>query len=82
MWSIVCFIDEDIIECVPNFWLKNSLCAWPNKDCKIKSQLAVEHRLATNSIEFGFSKPRLGLRLHLIIYKSNILSSNSESNVI
>eukprot|EP00102_Acyrthosiphon_pisum_P019368 XP_016656578.1 PREDICTED: putative uncharacterized protein DDB_G0282133 isoform X2 [Acyrthosiphon pisum] len=58
MWSIVCFIDEDTIECVPNFWLKNSLCAWPNKDCKIKSQLAVERRLAPNSIEFGYYNAR------------------------
>lgn len=59
MWSIVCFTNENTIECIPNFWFKNSLCAWPNKHCKIKSRLAVERRLAPNSIEFDYYEARL-----------------------
>jgi len=58
MWSIVCFTNENTIECVPNFWFKKSLCAWPNKDCKIKSQLAVKRGLAPNSIEFDYYEAR------------------------
>lgn len=59
MWSIVCFTKENTIECIPNFWFKNSLCAWPNKNCKIISRLAVERRLAPNSIEFDYYEVRL-----------------------
>lgn len=35
MWTIVCFIEEDCVKIVPEFWFKNGLCAWPKKKkCK------------------------------------------------
>lgn len=59
MWSIVCFTEENTIECIPNFWYKNNLCAWPNSANKINPRLLVERRASPNQIEFNFFKARL-----------------------
>jgi hypothetical protein len=58
MWAVVNFVEENTVECVPHFWYKNNLCAWPNKNLK-NSKKAVEHRYKPNSVEFDFFKARL-----------------------
>lgn len=59
MWSIVCFIEENTVECIPNFWFKNNKCAWPSSKNKINSRLLVERRNSPNQMDFNFFKARL-----------------------
>jgi len=45
------------VECVPNFWYKNNVCAWPNKTV-INHTKMIERRFNPNNLEFDFIKAR------------------------
>ncbi|CAI6374539.1 unnamed protein product [Macrosiphum euphorbiae] len=58
MWIVVSFDDDNTVECVPNFWYKNNLCAWPNKTVKNHTKM-IERRYNPNNLEFDFFKARI-----------------------
>lgn len=58
MWSVVSFDDENTVECVPNSWFRNNVCAWPNKNLK-NYKKAIEYRYNPNNLDYDYFKARL-----------------------
>jgi len=57
MWTIVCFEEENCVEVVPDYWLKNGYCAWPKKNIKMPKKYVVR-RTKPNELEFDYFKGR------------------------
>jgi len=48
MWSVVVFTKDNTLAVVPEFWFRNGLCSWPNKN----STKWIERRKQPNELEF------------------------------
>lgn len=55
MGSVVVFNDDNSVESVPSFWIKNKKCAWPKKN----SKQMIGRRSQPNEIEFDFLNARV-----------------------
>jgi len=57
LFSIVCFIDDNTVECVPKSWINNEKCAWPSKHTA-NARKMIEKNYKPNKNEFDFYKIR------------------------
>lgn len=51
MWSVVCFLTDNTIDTVPNFWCKNGICSYPNKASMARKY--IKRRVNPNVLEFS-----------------------------
>eukprot|EP00102_Acyrthosiphon_pisum_P019491 XP_016656701.1 PREDICTED: uncharacterized protein LOC107882615 [Acyrthosiphon pisum] len=57
-YSIIHFFDDDTVEAIPSFWMKDKMCAWPKNKLFIKK--FIEKKMApANDKEFKFLKARV-----------------------
>jgi hypothetical protein len=56
-WIVVEFCDDENVEVVSNFWLKNNSCAWPKASKQAKKY--IQKRIKPNMNDFIFYKSRL-----------------------
>lgn len=56
-YSIVHFFDDDTVEAIPSFWMKDKMCAWPKNKLFIKK--FIEKKMALNDKEFKYLKARV-----------------------
>lgn len=59
MWSVVCFQDDNSVDFIPNFWMKNKQCAWPIKKSNVRSFIEKRINPETMPEEFSFYKARI-----------------------
>jgi len=55
-WIVVEFVDDESVEVVPNFWLKNNSCAWPKASKQAKKY--AQKRIKPNMNDFIFYKSK------------------------
>ncbi|CAI6377759.1 unnamed protein product [Macrosiphum euphorbiae] len=53
-YSIVHFFDDDTVEAIPSFWMKDKMCAWPKNKLFIKKFIV--KKMALNDKEFKVLK--------------------------
>ncbi|XP_025420827.1 uncharacterized protein LOC112690932 [Sipha flava] len=85
-WIVVEFCDDENVEVVSNFWLKNNSCAWPKASKQAKKY--IQKRIKPNMNDFIFYKSRLignkvynsyneaKRKLPLAIHKSDLSSAD------
>lgn len=57
LYSVVHFINENTVECVPSNWIKNNTCAWPFN--RRNASKMIEQKYQPNNKEFTFFKIRM-----------------------
>lgn len=57
MWSVVCFLNDNTIGTVPDFWCKNGICSYPNKPSTVRK--FIQRRMYPNELEFSKFKVEL-----------------------
>lgn len=74
-YSVVHFFNDNSVEAVPSYWIKENFCAWPkNKKCVSKY---IQNKHKPNNIDFTHFKARellKGISKFIIIYYSDFIN--------
>lgn len=79
MWTVVNFQSDNSVAAVPEFWYRNSMCAWPKK---FNSKL-ITKRAKPNTLEFSYFKAKVlfknidtYLKARALAHENSDVSSN------